>query len=132
MVWNDKLSVGVKVIDDDHKILLGMANKLWDAIIAQGGRQALEEILDQLVDYTTFHFAREEELFAYTAYPGAARHKKEHDDLTKQVLEIQERYRNGAPALTLEVMSFLKDWLYDHILDSDGKFGPHFNAKGVR
>jgi hemerythrin len=126
------MSVGVKVIDDDHKNLLGLANKLWDSIIAQRGKQVLGDILDELVKYTTFHFEREEQLFAYTSYPDAARHKKEHDDLTKQVLAIQKRYKDGAPALTLEVMNFLKDWLYDHILGSDGRFGPYLNSKGIK
>jgi hemerythrin len=132
MVWNDKLSVGVKLIDNDHKKLLGMANHLYDAIAAQRGKQELERILSELVEYTTFHFAREEELFSRTGYPEAARHKIEHDELTTQVLRIQARYHGGSQALTLEVMIFLKDWLFDHILGSDVRFGPHFNAKGVQ
>jgi hemerythrin-like metal-binding protein len=132
MVWNDKLSVGVKAIDDDHKVLLGLANKLWDSITAERGKQVLDDILDELVKYTTYHFEREEQLFAYTSYPDASEHKKQHDDLTKRVLEIQKRYREGAPALTLEVMNFLKDWLYDHILRSDVRFGPYLNSKGIK
>jgi len=132
MAWNDKLSVGVKVIDDDHKQLVGLANQLYDAIAAKRGKQELEAILNGLVDYTTFHFTREEELFAKTSYPDAARHKVQHDDLTRQVLQIQARYHAGSTALTLEVMVFLKDWLYDHILGSDLEFGPYLNSKGIR
>ncbi len=132
MVWNDKLSVGVKIIDDDHKILLGLANKLWAAMATRRRKQVLGEILDELVSYTAFHFAREEEIFGQTGFPEAAEHKKQHDKLTNQVLEIQERYKKDSGVLTVEVMNFLKDWLYDHILGSDGEFGQYLNAKGIR
>jgi hemerythrin len=131
MAWNDKLSMGVKAIDDDHKKLLALANHLYDAIAAERGKLELERVLGELVDYTTFHFAREEELFARTAYPKATEHKKEHDDLTRKVVEIQQRYHAGSTALTMEVMVFLKDWLFDHILGSDLKVGPHLKAKGI-
>jgi hemerythrin len=55
----------------------------------------------------------------------------EHDGLTSQVKEIQARFNSGSPAPTLEVMSFLKDWLFDHILGSDTKCGPHLNSLGI-
>jgi hemerythrin len=132
MTWNDKLSVGVNVIDDDHKKLVGMVNELYDAITAGKGKEALAKILDGLVNYTKVHFDREEQFFAKTAYPAAAARKKEHDDLTKQVLEVQAKYKAGTVAcLSLEVMNFLKNWLVNHIQGSDKKYGPHLNAKGI-
>jgi hemerythrin len=132
MTWSDKLSVGVKVIDDDHKKLVGMVNELFDGITAGKGKEALGKILDELVNYTKFHFGREEQFFAKTAYPAATEHKKEHDDLTKQVLDVQAKYKGGALAtLSLEVMNFLKNWLVNHIQGSDKKYGPHLNAKGI-
>jgi hemerythrin-like metal-binding protein len=83
-----------------------------------------------LVSYTTFHFAREEEFFAKTGYP-AATHKKEHDDLVKQVLELQARYRSGELALSLATVEFVKNWLINHIQGCDQKYGAHLNAKGI-
>jgi len=132
MVWNDKLSVGVAAVDADHRKLVAMINELYDGIAEGRGREALGSILDDLVAYTRFHFAREEKLFAATGYPGAVAHKKEHDSLTAQVLEIQERFRSGSLAApSLEVLVFLKDWLFDHIIGSDRDFGPHLNAVGT-
>ena len=132
MTWTDKMSVGVKVIDDDHKKLVGMVNQLYDGINAGQGKEALGKVLDGLVDYTKFHFHREEEFFAQTGYASAVAHKKEHDDLTKQVIDVQTKYKNGAvTTLSLEVMNFLKNWLVNHIQGSDKKYGPHLNAKGI-
>jgi hemerythrin-like metal-binding protein len=131
MAWNDKLSVGVKVLDDDHKKLLAIANELYDAIVDQRGKDVLGGILDRLVSYTQFHLAREEQFFAVTGYPDAVQHTKIHEALTKQALDIQERLNCGTQPLTLEVMTFLKDWLFDHILGADAKYGPYLNSKGI-
>jgi len=132
MTWNEKLSVGVKVLDDDHKKLVGMLNQLYDAIQSGHGKDSLSKTLDGLVDYTKTHFAREESFFAQTQYGASTAHKKEHDDLTKQVLEVQQKFKAGATGcLSLEVMNFLKNWLVNHIQGSDQKYGPHLNSKGI-
>jgi len=132
MTWTDKLSVGVGVIDDDHKKLVGMVNELYDAMQAGHGKASLGRILDGLVQYTKFHFAREEKFFAQTGYPAAVPHKQEHDALTRQVLDVQQKYAAGAGStLSLDVLHFLKDWLVKHIQGSDQKYQPHLNAKGI-
>jgi len=132
MTWNDKLSVGVKVLDDDHKKLVGMVNQLYDAIQSGHGKDSLGKTLDGLIEYTKVHFGHEEQFFAQTSYAASADHKKEHDDLTRQVLDIQQKYKKGATGcLSLEVMNFLKNWLVTHIQGSDQKYGPYLNSKGI-
>ena len=133
MMWNDKMSVGVAEIDAEHKTLVSMLNDLYDGVQSGHGKEALGKILDGLIAYTAGHFQHEERLFTQTAYPAAAAHKKEHDDLTKQVLDVQAKYKSGATGtLSLEVMNFLKNWLVTHIQGSDKKYGPHLNGKGIR
>ncbi len=132
MTWTEKLSVGVAVLDDDHKKLVNMVNELHDGLRAGKGKDVLGEILAGLVSYTQFHFKREEQLFSSTAYLAAAAHKKEHDDLTKQVLDVQTRFRNDdGSCLSIDVMTFLKNWLVKHIQGSDMKYSPHMNARGI-
>jgi len=92
MEWNEKLSVGVASIDAEHKRLVGMLNELYDAMQARHSQEALGKVLDGLINYTASHFKHEETLFARTGYPAAAAHKKEHDDLTKQVLEVKKKF----------------------------------------
>jgi len=120
------------VLDEDHKRLVGMVNELFDAMQAGHGREALGRILDGLVQYTKMHFAREESFFTKTSYPVGAAHKQEHDALTRQVLEVQQKYAAGSnAALSLEVMQFLKNWLVQHIQGSDQKYRAHLNAAGI-
>jgi hemerythrin len=131
--WNEKMSVGVSIIDDEHKNLLGMLNELYNAMVSKQSDEALGKVLDGLIAYTVYHFKHEEALFARTRYPAAAEHEKEHADLTKQVLDVQKQYREGASAtLSTEVLNFLRKWLLAHILRSDKKYGLHLNANGIR
>lgn len=133
MTWTEKLSVGVGVLDEDHKRLVRMVNDLYDGLQAGHGRDMLGRILDELVTYTKVHFAREEKLFGETAYPAAAQHKQEHDALAGRVIDVQKKYAAGANAiLTIDVLQFLKNWLVNHIQGSDQKYRPHLNAKGIR
>ena len=132
MAWNDKLSLDIPAIDQDHKKLLVLANDLYDGIQSGESRAEIAGILVALVHYTQFHFAREEEFFANTGYPDAVAHKREHDEMVVWTLGAQARHKSGSlRAPSLEVMSFLKDWLYDHILGSDHLYAAHLKAHGI-
>lgn len=132
MNWNEKMAVGVNLLDTDHQKLVAMLNELYDAVMKGQGKDALGKILDGLVDYTKVHFAHEEKFFSQTNYSDAAAHKKEHEALTKQVLEVQAKYKSGATGtLSLEVMNFLKNWLINHIQGCDQKYSAHFHSHGI-
>lgn len=132
MTWTEKLSVGVAVLDEDHKKLVGMVNELYDAMQAGQGKEKLGRVLNELVQYTKVHFAREEKYFAQTAYPAADPHKHLHEELTRQVIDVQQKYAAGNTAtLSLDVLHFLKNWLVKHIQGSDQSYRAHFNAKGI-
>jgi hemerythrin-like metal-binding protein len=132
VTWSEKLSVGVPSIDNQHKKLVTLLNQLHDAMLAGRGKEVVGTVLKGLIDYTATHFKYEEQLFAKTGYPEAAAHKKEHDDLVHKVLDIQKVYEEKGPAvLTLQVMSFLKEWLTKHIQGSDMRYSPHLTAKGI-
>ncbi len=133
MTWTEKLSVGVGVLDEDHKRLVSLINELYDAMLAGQGKESLGRILDSLVQYTKFHFDREEKLFAETGYPAAAPHKAEHEALTRQVLDVQSKYAGGVTAtLSFDVLQFLKTWLLRHIQGTDQKYRAHLNGKGIK
>lgn len=131
--WNEKMSVGVAEIDLEHKKLVSMLNNLYDGMQSGKGKEVLGKVLDDLIAYTASHFAHEERLFAQTGYPAAVAHTAEHTALTKQALDVQAKYKAGATGtLSMEVLSFLKNWLVNHIQGSDKKYGPHLNAKGIK
>jgi hemerythrin len=133
MEWNDRLSVGVEMIDTDHKRLVAMVNELHDAVRANKGKETLGKVLDGLIDYTATHFGREEVEMKKFKYPAAQAHLAEHAALVKKVLEVQAKYRSGNGAvLTMEVMAFLRDWLLKHIQGTDKALGAFLSAQGAK
>lgn len=129
--WSERLLTNVKQCDDQHKKLVNLVNDLHTAMTGGKGKEILGKILAELVSYTDYHFKTEEQLFAKYGYPEAQKHKLEHDELTRKAKDLKERFDKGQVTISIEVMNFLSNWLKDHILGSDKKYGPFLNSKGV-
>jgi hemerythrin-like metal-binding protein len=133
MPWSDNLVLGIASIDAQHKRLVEMINDLYDGFVTGKAREAVGRVLDGLVDYTATHFKHEEVIFDQTVYPDRIGHKRQHEDLVRQVMEIQAKFKASRDSvLSQDVMMFLKNWLTNHILGSDKKYVPHMRANGVR
>ncbi len=129
--WDSKLSVNIKIIDEQHKKLVDMVNALYDAMKEGKAKDILGNLLTELAAYTDYHFKTEEELFIKHNYTEAAAHKLEHDKLRKEVMNRKAKFDAGEMIITVEVLYFLKDWLGKHILGSDKKYSPFLISKGV-
>ena len=132
MAWSDQLSVNVEQVDSQHKKLVELLNNFHDAMKQGKGKEAMGQTFSELLKYTVYHFGTEEEYFKKYAYPAFVAHKREHEALTKQATELSERHSRGEAVISADTMTFLKNWLHDHIMGSDKKFGPFLNAKGVQ
>jgi len=130
--WTKDLSVNIVEIDNQHKKLIELINLLHDSMKAGKGKDILGKILTDLADYTVYHFGTEEKMFQKYKYPASSLHKKEHDDLTKQVMDIKAKLDAGKSVITMEIMTLLKDWLSNHILQTDKRYSAFFNSNGVR
>ncbi|PLX49904.1 MAG: hemerythrin [Desulfobulbaceae bacterium] len=129
--WKDEYSVGIREIDDQHKKLVAMINELHQALANGKGRDVLGNILQQLIDYTGYHFSSEERLMEKYDYPDYVDHKQIHARLTDKVLELQKEFESSDVKRSIEVARFLQDWLNKHILQTDKAFGPFLTKKGV-
>jgi hemerythrin len=131
MIWSDALSVNIKEIDDQHKKLVAMVNLLHTAMLKGEGKKIIAPILAELTAYTVYHFKTEESYMEKYGYPGMQSHRLEHQRFVQKVGEFKSSYEAGTIGLSNEVMHFLADWLKDHIMGTDKKFGPFFNSKGL-
>jgi hemerythrin-like metal-binding protein len=107
-----------------------MVNKLNEAMKHGEGKKIIGEIILSLAQYADTHFKQEESLMQQHSYPDFTAHKKIHDDLRKQVGEVIEEFERGT-VVPAAIMSFLSDWLINHIMKEDKKYGSFFNKKGV-
>jgi hemerythrin-like metal-binding protein len=133
LTWDDKtMSVGVGVLDDDHKKLVALIDNLFFGLKDGRDKDATDKMLDKVVAHAVEHFNREEAFFEKTGYPDADVHMTAHKNLAKQILVFQQRYKKeGTDALALEIANFLWTWLVCHDLTFDKKYGPYLNSKGV-
>jgi len=130
-VWDPSLSVDIREVDEQHKKLISLVNGLFEAMKTGHGRTVLKEILDELVDYTKYHFGTEEALMTQYRYPSYPAHKREHDELARKAFELKTQNDRGENVITVEVMNFLKSWLTNHIKGSDKKYTKFFREHGV-
>ena len=130
--WNESYSVQVTSLDQQHQTLFRTINELHGAMRAGHGKDLLGKMLQRLIDYTGSHFAAEEAIIEKNGYPELAARRTAHQALVKQVLKFQKDFEAGAPVAAVDLMQFLQKWLNEHIQNTDKKYGPFLNEKGIR
>ncbi len=129
VTWNEKYVVGQEVIDRDHKMLFAMINEFYDAFQESGRRRDLGVILAKLVKYAEAHFQREEAIMGANGYPVCQEHHAFHTQLYETIYLLNERLASDPAPLDRQTIAFLKNWLSDHILLEDLKFGEFLRLK---
>ncbi len=130
--WEDRYAIGVRIIDQQHMELVSLLNKLYEAMHAGEGREALGEVLSGLIRYTGFHFAAEERLMRTHGYPDYLSHKAKHEKMAAKVLSLQAEYEAETVFSPIQISNFLKNWLARHILGTDKAFGDYLAKKGIK
>ena len=117
--WTDDLSVKMGEIDNQHKEMIRLINRLDKAMAADCEKGASTGMFADLAEYTAFHFAIEEEYFDHYGYENSIRHKTEHRYYMNRIAGFQNEIESGRAPIPGEVIGFLKEWLIDHIKGSD-------------
>ena len=121
--WTKDLETGIPFIDADHKTLVSLVNQTLETIGDPEEQATLGSILNALVEYTEYHFAREERLMELTGYEKFQAHHRLHEHLTDKVYSVRSRYEGDPTSIQgAEVGEFLKSWLQDHILGEDMRY----------
>lgn len=129
--WRDDLSVGIETIDDDHKKLLTLINNLQTAVYYPTGEAFERQALQELVDYTKYHFDREEKLMIDNDYPDFEAHKRQHEAMIAKVNGFMAAYEKDPEGTIEEITAYLKAWLLDHIAGTDRRYSSHLIARGI-
>jgi hemerythrin-like metal-binding protein len=127
--WTEELSVGVARMDDQHKVLLRLINRIADLTDSGGGGAAIRVVLGQLVDYTKFHFKDEEQLMETAGFKDLAAHRKIHEGFVAEVGRLVAKATEGDTIDASSLLPVLKDWLIRHIQGTDKIYGAHVVAK---
>jgi hemerythrin len=129
MIWDEKYSVGVKSIDDQHSVLFEAINALHAAMMRGDARKMTGPLLRDLLAYTREHFSAEEKILAAAQYPQLPEHRAKHKDLTDHVAGYVQSFERGELSLSLHLLNFLRDWLGNHILKVDRQYAPWVSVR---
>jgi hemerythrin len=129
--WSDKFSIGVEMIDEQHKQLFNLINELNSNISGNSSKQIIASSLDALISYTGYHFREEEDYMFNVSYPRFEQHKVLHENLKEQVINFKKEFQEGGDDPE-RFLDFLYDWLTKHIMEQDKKIGKFMDLAVLR
>ncbi len=134
MKWDESLSIGVELIDDQHKKWIEHLGNVQSAIEAHRGMQQVANTLDFLADYTQFHFSTEEKYMSETGYSGLEDHRAKHEELKGTLDDLIADFRDDGVTekLSKAIGTFLGNWLRDHIQVVDQAFAAFLKEKNIQ
>ncbi len=130
--WNDKYSVGISMIDEEHKKLFGILNK---AILAKGNNDnpdELREVLREITKFALTHFKTEETCMKKFNYPEYQDHKEEHRGFSTEIIAYLHKVIKGDYQIVNEIIEYLKWWLANHIQGTYKKYVNCFSENSLK
>jgi hemerythrin-like metal-binding domain len=129
--WKDSYSCGIESIDEQHKIIGNLINKVFDAIQTGNSAAIVKGVFVELLQYSNYHFELESQLFRMYHYEGETKHLEEHSFFIRKIQMLMIRdYLTGKDDL-LATLRFLINWFTEHILKTDREYCDFFRFKQV-
>ena len=123
LTWDKSFSVGISHIDDQHKHLIGLINKLHTSRAKGDEATVIRRVIFELFKYATHHFSDEEKLMRDNNFPGFQAHYEEHESFIKRLDSLSSDFAEGDGIVASKTFKFLVEWLLDHIITVDKQYG---------
>lgn len=130
MEWNESLSTGIEIIDNQHKELFNRINELVAAIKQHICKYKISDVINFLEEYIHLHFGEEERYMQMYDYPEYKHHKAQHEkfisnfqELKKELIKLEGGKNPGSYELSVETNQIVVDWILDHVAKVDRRLG---------
>lgn len=132
--WSKDYEVGVEEIDEQHHILVNTLNEANQLLTKEYSLENLQNITKDLLSYALYHFETEEEMMIEHGYDTQKpdeyeKHMKQHRDFSAKVVEVRDSLKAGNLIEQEKLISFLVNWLVNHINKTDKKLGAFLVSK---
>jgi hemerythrin-like metal-binding protein len=127
--WSKRYKVDIKEMDEQHRKLFELINRLEEKAIAEKSEEAFNSVILELIRYTQVHFGHEETLMRRFKYPRFAEHLDAHNRFVKDVSGYIDESRTDRIATAQRLLSFLGDWIVNHIGTMDRKLAPFLRER---
>jgi hemerythrin len=129
--WNNKYSVNNSELDNHHKYLFDMFNKMYDSCLNKNKDTIVGPILDELVTYIKYHFDAEEQHMKNIGYNDISNHISEHSKFTARINKHHLKKDINNKIVSKEIVLFLWKWLLDHVMTEDLKYAVKSNKRNL-
>jgi hemerythrin len=132
--WDESFSVDIPEIDEQHKHLIFIANHFLETV-ANGDKSVsgedlyriIDSTINELIDYTIYHFSTEEKYLSLYGYPGLAEHRSQHRSLINKAFNLSERLKESHTSVSVDDLAVVLDqWLINHIKNCDSEYAKYF------
>ncbi|PLY00516.1 MAG: hemerythrin [Desulfuromonas sp.] len=128
VAWDNALLVHVDPFDEHHKHLIQLINETHEKFQNKELGSELGKLFEELIAYTSYHLAAEEEWLEQQQYPDLEAHRTEHAYFLRRIEELHREFLAGDVFLGLEVITFMKSWIINHIAKTDAEYGQFASA----
>jgi hemerythrin len=132
LIWTEDFSVGVRVLDAQHRRIIGMMNAIIPFKEFQVDSKLLSGALTAMTQYVMQHFKEEERLMEEHGYPGLDSQRSEHKQFLLKTVDFCTAEGLRVVGVPDKLQTYLREWWRQHILDEDMKYMPFFRRRGVR
>jgi hemerythrin len=131
VVWDEKYSTGIALIDSQHKELFSLTNELFRACLYGDEilKGVFKETMGRMVEYVRFHFSAEQELLQRIKYPDYQEHKKQHDAMIRDILGAVKEHSEGRKFVPNHFVRTLRDWILSHIALTDKLYATYIESQ---
>lgn len=133
--WKDSFSVNVAEIDNQHKQLFILGDKISSILAVDDGYDHYDEIMDaflELKNYAIYHFDYEEKLLFRLGFSGVVAQRNEHENFINEILKLEKAdAENEQKLIMTKMLSFILDWIAGHILKTDMSYKTFLNENGI-
>lgn len=120
--WDNKYSVNNEELDNHHKALFDILNRLYASCFGEKEGFALQTIYEELVSYIDYHFSAEERYMRKRCYTDTDRHIIAHNMFKERILLLQNDIQRNNIVVTKELIVYLGNWLLNHVMVEDRKY----------
>jgi len=133
MLWNKNLETGNQTVDDQHREIFKLVQKVLDADVFEDRKEKIETSLGFLSNYALEHFATEEKLMNESNYPDVTVHKGQHDKFVEEVVAFMKLFKTEGDSINISqsINGLVVTWLNEHIKGSDKEFADFYRNWGI-
>lgn len=131
IIWDERLATGDPHIDAQHLELHDLVLELGMLAAAEPDRVRLGEVLFDILQYASTHFADEERLMERVGFPGLERQRRLHAAFGREMNDVARAFADGDENVTaLEVQQMMYGWLLQHVWEEDLQFAEYVRPVG--